>query len=170
MSCDPCIQFGNDLLNPLKHPPEDCPDRVLPCKCGCGEPARPSSDYASVQCSNKYRRKTWDQYHPRLDLSGLPLETAERCTRLAEEAVRAGKEGLERATVDARDPVKHERDGRPSCRVRIPGAWEMLQEMVGTEEGQKAFGRTSASGLVEVLVVEAYSKWKGGGHAAEENR
>lgn len=25
--CDRCIQFGNDLDNPLKHPPEECPKR-----------------------------------------------------------------------------------------------------------------------------------------------
>jgi hypothetical protein len=144
---------------------EDC---LVLCRCGCAEPARPGSAFASTQCSNKHRRKTWDEYHPRLDLSGLPLEVAKRCQRMAEEAVRAAREGLERATVDARLPVQHGRDPRPSCRVRIPRAWDKLEEMVGTEAGEDRFGIISASALVENLIAETYERWKGGGNAAQE--
>lgn len=106
-----------------------------PCLCGCGIPAREGSKYASSPCRTRY----FDSMHPRLDLSGLEMEARKRAERLAGEAVRAAKEGCERSTIDARHPVKHERDTRPSCRVRLDQyTWDglaLLAEEMGLTEG-----------------------------------
>lgn len=143
------------------------PDVTL-CRCGCGEPARPGAAFASTQCSNKHRRKTWDQYHPRLDLSGLPLDVALRCTRMAEEAVRAAREGLSRATVDSSKPVKHERDKRLSCRLRLsPTVFSIVDEMAANGWGA-GLGGSSRSAITETMILKEYERWKGGGNAAQE--
>lgn len=139
------------------------------CECGCGYSARPGSRFASRQCSNKRRRMTWDEYHPRLDLSGLPLDVAKRCLRMAEEAVKAARQGLERATVDARSPVQHERDPRPSCRVRLtPAVFEVLDEMVADGWGSGVCANKSRSRICEAVILWEYERWKGGARGAQE--
>jgi hypothetical protein len=137
------------------------------CECGCGCAARPGSRFASSQCSNKHRRKTWDEYHPRLDLSGLPLDVAKRCLRMAEEAVKAARQGLERCTVDSRAPVTHQRDPRPSCRLRLsPTVFSILDEMAGDGWGGDGSSRSS---VAETMILKEYDRWKGGARGAQEN-
>lgn len=93
-----------------------------PCQCGCGRPAAEGSKYASSGCRNAL----FALQHPRVDLSGLSPEAAKRAKRLLDEAVRAAKEGLERATVDMTHEVKHQRDERPSNRLRLSGeGWDL---------------------------------------------
>lgn len=118
------------------------------CRCGCQLPARGNSQYASDACRTRY----FDSFHPRLDLSGLDIEARKRAERLVAEAVRAAREGCERATVDAHHPVEHERDTRPSCRVRLDAeTWLDLDALVEAE----CFGATRSE-VVRRLVRRAF--------------
>ena len=38
--CDRCIQYGNDIDNPVKHQPEDCPRRKRPAAPGGRQESR----------------------------------------------------------------------------------------------------------------------------------
>lgn len=96
----------------------------MTCKCGCGLEAPPGATFASGACRSRH----WHQRHPKVDLGNVPPEEAARARRLIEEATRAAKLGLERATIDSRFPVHHERDPRPSCRPRLDTeTWEALE-------------------------------------------
>lgn len=127
---------------------------VTLCRCGCKRPAAPGSFYFQPNGPGSCKAKFWELQHPRLDLSGVDAETCLRIKRMVEEAVRAAKEGVTRATVDASHPVKRERDARPSCRVRLDQeTWDLMGEMLESEE------LASRSLLVAKLVGEEYPRW-----------
>lgn len=70
--------------------------------------------------------------HPRVDLSGLDPVKAKQAERMMAEAIRAAKLGQSRATVDASNPVEHERergpDPRSSNRIRLDDIqWDDLE-------------------------------------------
>jgi hypothetical protein len=103
----------------------DSGDSVL-CGCGCGLPVAWRGGKPGKWAEDGCRQRHWNLTHPVLDLRGLSVVQAERARRMAEEAVLAAREGLKRATV-AVLPVKHCKDERPSCRVRVDlDTWEDL--------------------------------------------
>lgn len=88
------------------------------CPCGCGLPVAQRGGKPGKWAEDGCRQRYWNQTHHALELGGLSVVEAERAKRMADEAVKAVREGLKRATVDVL-PVKHGRDDRPSCRVRL---------------------------------------------------
>lgn len=97
-----------------------------PCECGCSRPAAEGSKYYEATC----RPRAYRLRHPTVDLSGFDAKAAKRAERMISDAVEAAKQGLVRATIDARHPVKHEKDERPSCRPRLaPEAWAYLEAL-----------------------------------------
>jgi hypothetical protein len=135
--------------------PIDPPPPWPYCKCGCAQLARPKGLYASAACRTRF----FDSMHPRLDLSGLDDATRLRAERLVGEAVRAAKEGCERATVDARFPVRHERDTRAGGRVRLDAeTWEILDELCAPDPDplvMQPYKPLSRSALVRGLIWAA---------------
>lgn len=122
------------------------------CGCGCGAPVAQRGGKPGRWAGDGCRQRYWNATHHSLDLGGLPVAGAERAKKMADEAVRAAREGLKRATVDVL-PVKHQIDPRPSCRVRVSeDVWDDLDFL-------KVFlGLPCRSAVVEAL-VEAATRW-----------
>lgn len=133
----------------VQTPAEPRSDDWPRCQCGCGRPVAQRGGKPGKWAGDGCRQRYWNATHHSLDLGGLPVAGAERAKRMADEAVRAAREGLKRATVDVL-PVKHQIDPRPSCRVRVSeNAWDDLDFL-------KVFlGLPSRSAVVEALVEAA---------------
>lgn len=137
------------------------------CKCGCGKIAAPGSVYAVPGGKDNCRSRLWEASRPRLDLTGLTGPQVERAKRMVEDAVAAARQGQDRATIDARHPVKHQRDPRTSRRARIRSeVWSMLETMLGDgwcvylDGADRRPG--SVSELIELMVQRQYQNWHGG--------
>lgn len=84
---------------------------------------------------------------------------------MVEDAVAAARQGQDRATIDARHPVKHQRDSRTSRRARIRSeVWSMLEEMLTDDRIDLFLGvreaPTSASAAIEMMITRQYEFWQ----------
>jgi hypothetical protein len=119
------------------------------CVCGCQRPARPGSRYHQDIGPGNCKGRLFEITHPRLDLTGLRPAAAGAAAQMVKDAIAAVKQGFFRATVDASHSVKHEKDSRPSNRIRLGEvAWEKLQGLASRRG-------LSASAYVAELVEEA---------------
>lgn len=119
------------------------------CPCGCGLVVAWRGGKPGNWAKDGCRQRHWNATHHALELRGLSVLEAERAKRMADEAVKAVREGMKRATVDVL-PVKHGRDDRPSCRVRVDiDTWENIEFL------RIFLGLPSRSAAVRALVGSA---------------
>lgn len=136
----------------VQTPAEPLSDDWPRCQCGCGRPVAQRGGKPGKWAVDGCRQRHWNACHHALDLVGLSVAEVERAKRMVDEAVRAVREGLKRATVDVL-PVKHGRDERPSCRVRVSeDVWDDLDFLM------IFLGLPCRSAVVEALVEVAMKR------------